>query len=130
MSLFPTDSAKVPIFNINSFDSKTVNVDEKSHVEMKCYSDGKPNPSSRLINAAEPSQSLNHSEPAEDDVDEERSGEVSLSIHQVQCQVSGVYRCEVNNSIGQDSQSRTLLVSCKCLKLKIIEKNLSGLVTC
>ncbi|PVD27808.1 hypothetical protein C0Q70_12982 [Pomacea canaliculata] len=105
-------SAKVPIFNINSFDSKTVNVDEKSHVEMRCYSDGKPTPSSRLINAAEPSQSLNHSQPADDDVDEERSGEVSLSIHQVQCQVSGVYRCEVNNSIGQDSQSRTLLVSC------------------
>ncbi|PVD27788.1 hypothetical protein C0Q70_12961 [Pomacea canaliculata] len=52
------------------------------------------------------------SQPTEDIVINEQSWWVNFTIDQVPCEASGVYRCDVNNSLGQDSQSRTLLVYC------------------
>lgn len=100
-------------FSLNNVASKTVNVDEKSQVEMKCSCYGKPTPSIRLVNVADPSTLLNQSHPTGGIF--EHSKEVTYSIHQVLCEASGVYRCDTNNSIGQDSQSRTLLVTCECI---------------
>ncbi|XP_025101141.1 uncharacterized protein LOC112568187 isoform X4 [Pomacea canaliculata] len=104
------NSPNVLTFSLNNVASKTVNVDEKSQVEMKCSSYGKPTPSIGLVNVADPSTLLNQSQPTGGIF--EHSKEVTYSIHQVLCEASGVYRCDTNNSIGQDSQSRTLLVSC------------------
>ncbi|XP_025100061.1 uncharacterized protein LOC112567580 [Pomacea canaliculata] len=43
-------SPRVLTFNMNNIGSKTVNVDENAHVEMRCNSDGKPTPKIQLYN--------------------------------------------------------------------------------
>lgn len=91
----------------------TVNVQEKSPVDMKCLFRGRPTLSIRLINATDPEQFLHQRQPEIDVSVDEQPGEVLLTIDQVPCEASGIYRCEVNNILGQDSQNRTLLVHCK-----------------
>ncbi|XP_025102240.1 uncharacterized protein LOC112568904 isoform X2 [Pomacea canaliculata] len=99
-------------FTINNVDNMTVNVQEKSHVDMKCLCNGRPAPSIRLINVTDPEHFLNQFEATGNiSVDEQRWG-VNFSMDQVPCEASGIYKCDVKNSLGQDSQSRTLLVNC------------------
>lgn len=90
----------------------TVNVQEKSRVEMKCLSKGRPTPSIQLINSTEPEQSLNETQPTGNISVDKTTEEVTLTIEEVQCEASRVYRCDVNNSLGQEKVNRTLLVSC------------------
>lgn len=112
------DSPSVLNFSINNVDNMTVNVQEKSRVDMQCLCDGRPAPSIRLINVSNPEQLLSQSQSTEDIFANEQSSKVNFSIEQVPCEASGVYRCDGNNSLGQDSRSRTLLVYCKhCLPM-------------
>ncbi|XP_025102194.1 uncharacterized protein LOC112568893 isoform X2 [Pomacea canaliculata] len=103
-------SPSVLNFSINDMDNMTVNVRENSSVDIKCLCNGRPAPSIQLINGTE--HFLIQSQPTEDIVINEQSWWVNFTIDQVPCEASGVYRCDVNNSLGQDSQSRTLLVYC------------------
>ncbi|XP_025102205.1 uncharacterized protein LOC112568894 isoform X2 [Pomacea canaliculata] len=105
-------SPSVISFSINNVDNMTVNVQEKSRVEMKCLSKGRPTPSIQLINSTEPEQSLNETQPTGNISVDKTTEEVTLTIEDVQCEASRVYRCDVNNSLGQDKVTRTLLVSC------------------
>ncbi|XP_025102175.1 uncharacterized protein LOC112568875 isoform X2 [Pomacea canaliculata] len=104
-------SPSVLDFNINNVDDMTVNVQDKSRVDMQCLCNGRPAPTIRLINVSNPEQLLSQSQPT-DIFANEQSSKVNFSIEQVPCEASGVYRCDVNNSLGQDSRSRTLLVYC------------------
>lgn len=100
-------------FSINNEYNIHVTVKENSSVNIKCLVKGRPTPSIRLINASDPEQSLNKSQPIYDVSLDTQVAEVSFSINQVPCEVSGIYRCEADNGLGQDSQNRTLLVYCK-----------------
>ncbi|PVD27794.1 hypothetical protein C0Q70_12967 [Pomacea canaliculata] len=99
-------------FSLNNVDNMIVYVQEKSRIDMKCVCNGRPTPSIQLINVTDPNKFLNESKPTGDIFVDEQTGEVSLSIDQVPCEASGVYQCNVVNSLGQGSQNRTLLVYC------------------
>ncbi|XP_025102761.1 uncharacterized protein LOC112569243 isoform X2 [Pomacea canaliculata] len=105
-------SPRVLTFSINNVDTMVVNIPEKSHVNMKCLCNGRPIPSIRLVNTADPEQILNQSLPTGDIFADEQTMEVLFTMQQVSCEASGFYRCDVNNSLGEDSQSRMLAVSC------------------
>lgn len=90
-----------------------MNAKEHSFVNISCLVKGRPPPSIRIINATDPEQFLNQSQTTGDMSIEEQSWEVNLIIKQVPCEASGLYICEANNSLGKDSQNRTLLVYCK-----------------
>ncbi|XP_025102219.1 uncharacterized protein LOC112568897 isoform X1 [Pomacea canaliculata] len=105
-------SPRVLTFSINNVDSMVVNIPEKSRVDMKCLCSGRPIPSIRLVNTADPEQFLNQSLPTGDIFVDEQTREVLFTMQQVSCEASGFYRCDVNNSLGEDRQSRMLAVSC------------------
>lgn len=90
-----------------------MNVRENSRLDMRCLFSGKPTPNVRLINGTDV-RFLNQSQPAVDMSTDEQTVEVIFIINKVSCEASGVYRCDANNSLGQESESRMLLVSCEC----------------
>lgn len=107
------DSPSVLNFSINNVDNVTVNIMENSSVDMKCFCNGRPTPSILLINTTETEPFLNQSLPTGNISTDKQTGEVTYRVDQVPCEASGIYTCDVTNSIGRDSQNRTLLVYCK-----------------
>lgn len=112
------DSPNVLAFSINDVDNITVSFKEKSRVNMKCVGNGRPTPSIHLTNAIDPERVLNMEQTPGAVTEDDQTEEVSFIIDQVSCEASGVYRCDINNSLGHQTKSRTLLVLCKCYQSK------------
>ncbi|PVD27768.1 hypothetical protein C0Q70_12940 [Pomacea canaliculata] len=105
-----TDPSSVLSFKLNAEDNKTVSVSENSNVNMTCVASGRPAPRMRLVGGSNRHELMSR---AEGDIEShEKSRELSFFMCKAQCEDSGDYTCEVDNGVGNVTQSVMLLVTC------------------
>lgn len=91
---------------MNNSVGSTVTVVENTTATMWCQSDGRPTPNMTITDVTNRV------------LESVQAGNVTLaelSHSFVQCEASGEYRCEAENSVGRTSQSVRLLVKCNSL---------------
>lgn len=97
---------------MNAVENETIIVNENSSVSMLCQADGRPTPPMSLVIIKDNNRVLS-SRPAGVIQVMEETGELRYFINHIQCEDSGDYKCEVDNSVGTDSKTVKLLVLCE-----------------
>ncbi|XP_025102823.1 deleted in malignant brain tumors 1 protein-like [Pomacea canaliculata] len=108
-SVIIQDRPAVLSFQLNNVDNKSVTVSENFKVKMSCLASGRPN----MVIMKELNKEKLQIQSQEDIMSiKGEKNYLNHSISNVACQQSGDYRCEVNNDLGNDSQTVRLLVQC------------------
>lgn len=105
-------------FQLNGVNNQSVTVTENSGVDISCVATGRPNIIIKELNKQE---LCRRSQEVIRPFEKEQS-DLNFTLSVFGCQQSGDYRCEVNNELGNDSQTVRLLVQCKCQALNLVKE--------